>query len=288
MAEVAGRRAPTIRLRRLAAELRRLRVAAGLTVESVTEVTGLDQSSLYRIERAQNKPQRRTVTTLLQLYKVDQERQATLLGWLKESGQTGWFQVYEPFLPEQYQAYVAFEHEAERLKNYESLFVPGLLQTEDYARAVIEGVEAGKGLSSEDVLRRVEVRVQRQAVLARPVPMQLHAVVDEAAIRRQVGGAQVMRDQLAHLVRACSMPNVRLQVVPFGAGAHPGMPGSFVVMDFADPFDAPLVYTDGIAGDAFLETGEDVARFAGTFDLIAKAALSPAHTKNLIQEAAKA
>jgi transcriptional regulator with XRE-family HTH domain len=288
MPDVAGRRAPTIRLRRLAAELRRLRVAAKFTVEAVTEQTGLDQSSLYRIERAQNKPQRRTVTTLLQLYKVEPDRQATLLGWLKESGQTGWFQVYEPYLPEQYQAYVAFEHEAELLKNYESLFVPGLLQTADYALAVIEGVEAGKGLDAEEVQRRVDVRMQRQAVLSRPIPMQLHAVMDEAAIRREVGGANVMQAQLAHLVRACTKPNVRLQVVPYGAGAHPGMPGSFVVMDFADPFDAPLVYTDGIAGDAFLETEEDIARFARTFDLIAKAALSTAHTKKLIEEAAKA
>src|SRR5690348_13287914 len=110
--DVAGRKAPTIRLRRLAGELRRLRVAAGLKIEDVTGRTGLDQSSLYRIERGLNKPQRRTVMTLLQLYTVSEERQGVLLGWLKESGQTGWFQVYEPFLPEQYQAYVAFEHEA--------------------------------------------------------------------------------------------------------------------------------------------------------------------------------
>lgn len=285
MAEVAGRRAPTIRLRRLASELRRLRVAAGLTVEAVTEATGLDQSSLYRIERAQNKPQRRTVLTLLQLYRVEAERRATLLGWLKESGQTGWFQVYEPFLPEQYQAYVAFEHEAERLKNYETLFIPGLLQTTDYARAVITGA-ASKELDPADVERRVEVRIQRQAVLSRPVPMQLHALVDESAIRREVGGSEVMQAQLAHLVRAAGMPNIRLQVVPFGAGAHAGMPGSFVVMDFADPFDAPLVYVDGIAGDAFLETEEDIARFARTFDLIAEAALSPTQSKKLIQQAA--
>ncbi|MGK5677742.1 helix-turn-helix domain-containing protein [Actinoplanes sp. URMC 104] len=285
---MAGRRTPTIRLRRLAAELRRLRVAAQLTVEAVTEATGLDQSSLYRIERAQNKPQRRTVTTLLQLYQVDRERQATLLGWLKESGQTGWFQVYEPYLPEQYQAYVAFEHEAERLKNYESLFVPGLLQTAEYAHAVIADADAGRSLKADDVQRRVDVRMQRQSVLSRPVPMQLHAVVDEAAIRRTVGGAEVMRAQLTHLVKASSLPNVRLQVVPFAAGAHPGMPGSFVVMDFADPFDAPLVYVDGIAGDAFLETEEDVARFARTFDLIAQAALSETQSRKLIQEAARA
>ncbi|MFI5494223.1 Scr1 family TA system antitoxin-like transcriptional regulator [Actinoplanes sp. NPDC051859] len=288
MAEVAGRRAPTIRLRRLASELRRLRVEAKLTVEKVTKETGLDQSSLYRIERALNKPQRRTVITLLQLYQVEKDRQTTLLGWLKESGQTGWFQVHEPFLPEQYQAYVAFEHEAEALKNYESLFIPGLLQTAEYARAVIVDADLGRSLDADAADSRVDVRMQRQSVFTRPVPMQLHAVVDEAALRREVGSAQIMRAQLERLAHACALPNVRLQVVPFKAGAHPGMPGSFVIMDFADPFDAPLVYVDGIAGDAFLETGEDVARFARTFDLIAQAALSPAQSKKMIQEAAKA
>jgi transcriptional regulator with XRE-family HTH domain len=286
--DMAGRRTPTIRLRRLAAELKRLRVGAGFNVEEVTKRTGLDQSSLYRIERAMNKPQRRTVITLLQLYQVDETRQETLLSWLKDSGQQGWFQVYEPFLPEQYQAYVAFEYEAERLLNYENLFVPGLLQTEDYAHAVVEGVEQGKGLSAQDVQRRVDVRMQRQSVLHRPSPMQLHAVIDEAALRREVGGAPVMRAQLDWLVQVSASPHVRLQVVPFSAGAHPGMPGSFVVMQFADPFDAPLVYTDGIAGDAFLETEEDIAAFAGTFDLIAGSALSEAQSKRMIKEAAKA
>lgn len=287
MAEVAGRRAPTIRLRRLAAELRRLRVEAKLTVEAVTAETGLDQSSLYRIERAQNKPQRRTVMTLLQLYQVDKERQTTLLGWLKESGQTGWFQAYEPYLLEQYQAYVAFEHEAESLKNYESLFIPGLLQTADYARAIITGAGAGRSLDADAVQRRIDVRMRRQSVLTRPVPMQLHAVVDEAAIRRELGGVPIMRDQLDHLVQVCAMPNVRVQVVPFEAGVYPGMLGSFVVMDFPDPFDAPLVYVDGLAGDIFLESGDDVARFARMFDAIAKAALSQAQSRKLIQEAAK-
>jgi transcriptional regulator with XRE-family HTH domain len=270
-----------------AAELKRLRVGAGFNIEQVTEQTGLDQSSLYRIERGLNKPQRRTVMTLLKLYEVSGDRQTTLLGWLKESGQTDWFQVYEPHLPEQYQAYVAFEYEAESLLNFESMFMPGLLQTEDYARAVVDRVTAGEGLTAEDIQRRIEVRMQRQSVLHRPTPMQLYAVIDEAAIRREVGGAQVMRAQLEHLVRACAMPQVRIQIVPFGAGAHPGMPGSFVVMQFADPFDAPLVYTDGSAGDAFLETERDVARFASKFETIAGLALSQTQSKKMIQEAAR-
>jgi transcriptional regulator with XRE-family HTH domain len=285
--DVAGRKAPTIRLRRLAGELKRLRVAAGLKQEEVAERTGLDASSIYRIERALNRPQRRTVTTLLSLYGVtDPNRQATLLGWLKDSGQQGWFQLYEPYLPEQYQTYIGFEYEAESLRNYESLFVPGLLQTEDYARAVIRGVVPT--ISPDDVQRRVEVRMQRQIVFQRPTPMQLWAIMDEAAIRREVGGPSVMHAQLQHLVRASASPHIRVQVVPFGAGAHPGMPGSCIVMDFADPFDAPLVYLDSLAGDLFLETADDVERFSATFEQIAAQALTPTQTKKLIQEAARA
>jgi transcriptional regulator with XRE-family HTH domain len=282
----AARKAPTIRLRRLAGELKRLRVDARLRIEDVVKHTGLDQSSIYRIERAMNKPQRRTVMTLLNLYQVPSQRQEILLGWLKDSGQQGWFRVYEPFLPEQYQAYIGLEYEAESLRNFEPLFVPGLLQTEDYAHAVIQGVV--DGISEEDVQRRVDVRMQRQSVLHRPTPMRLHAVVDEAAIRREVGGPEIMHGQLLRLVQASASPHIRLQVVPFGAGAHPGMPGSFVVMDFADPFDAPLVYTDSMMGDAFLETADDVARFTKTFERITEKALSPSQSKKMIQDAAKA
>jgi transcriptional regulator with XRE-family HTH domain len=285
--DVAGRKAPTIRLRRLAAELKRLRVAAGMTVEFAADKTGLDPSSFYRIERALNRPQRRTVLALLDLYGVtDEGRRATLLSWLRDSGQQGWFQVYEPYLPEQYQTFIGFEYEAENLLNYESLFIPGLLQTEDYARAVIHGVVPM--ITDEDLQRRVEVRMQRQSVLHRPTPMQLTAVFDEAAIRRVVGGGEVMQAQLQHLLRAAAWPHITLQVVPFGAGAHPGMPGSFILMNFADPFDAPLVYVDSMAGDLFLEAEEDVKRFAATFERIATAALSPAQTKKMIQEAARA
>jgi transcriptional regulator with XRE-family HTH domain len=285
--DVAGRKAPTIRLRRLAGELKRLRVAAGLKQEEVAERTGLDASSIYRIERALNRPQRRTVMTLLSLYGVtDPNRQATLLGWLKDSGQQGWFQLYEPYLPEQYQTYIGFEYEAESLRNYESLFVPGLLQTEDYARAVIRGVVPA--ISPEDVQRRVEVRMQRQIVFQRPTPMQLWAIMDEAAIRREVGGPSVMHAQLQHLVQASASRHIKVQVVPFGAGAHPGMPGSCIVMDFADPFDAPLVYLDSLAGDLFLETADDVERFSATFERIAAQALTPTQSKKLIQEAARA
>lgn len=286
MSAVPPRKAPTIRLRRLAAELKRLRVEAGLTQEEAAAHTGFDPSSLYRIERAMNKPQRRTVITLMNLYGVtDPARRETLMSWLKESVQQGWVQIYEPYLPELYQTYIQFEYDAERLRNYESLFLPGLLQTEDYARAVIKGI--APDLSADDVKARVDVRMRRQTVLTRPTtPLQLIAVVDEAAIRRVVGGTAIMRAQLEHLLEAAEAPNVTVQVVPFSAGAHPGMPGSFVVMEFAAQVDPPLVYSDSMVGDAFLEAEEDVARFNTAFEQIMKKALSQTKSLSMIRTAA--
>jgi transcriptional regulator with XRE-family HTH domain len=281
------RKPPTVRLRRLSGELKRLRLAAGLSQETVAERTGFDKSSMYRIERALNKPQRRTVITLLDLYGVtDEGERAELLNLLKDAGKQNWFQVYEEYLSDQYATYIGFEGEADALSNYESLFVPGLLQTEDYARAVIHGV--APALADEEVDQRVQVRMQRQRVLAQPEPVKLWVIVDEAVIRRQVGGEEVTRIQMQHLVDAAKAPTITLQVVPFGAGAHPGMPGSFVVMEFPDPSDPALVYTDSMAGDLFLEKDSDVQRYRSTFQQLAAQALSPAETAKILRSAAKA
>ncbi|MEV6346512.1 helix-turn-helix transcriptional regulator [Actinoplanes sp. NPDC051851] len=287
MRNVPVRKVPTVKLRRLTAELKRLRIAAGVTIDDVVKQTGIDQSSVYRIERALNKPQRRTVTTLLALYHVDDQRRETLLTWLKESDQQDWLQAYEPYLPEQYQAYVGFEYEAERLSNYEPLFVPGLLQTADYARAVIEDVGQERHFTPEEVQKRLDVRRHRQSILHRPAPLQLYSVIDEAAIRRTVGGPEIMRAQIQHLAKVSAASNVTLRIVPFSAGAYPGMTGPFTVMYFTDPFDAPLVYAEGVTGNAFLERENDVARFADTFEFIAGAALSVTQSRKLLQEIAK-
>jgi transcriptional regulator with XRE-family HTH domain len=262
-------------------------LAAGLSQEAVAERTGFDKSSMYRIERALNKPQRRTVTTLLDLYGVtDEGQRGDLLALLKDAGKQNWFQAYEEYLSEQYQTYIGFEGEASALSNYESLFVPGLLQTEDYARAVIRGV--APALADDEVDQRVQVRMQRQRVLNQAEPIKLWAIVDEAVTLRQVGGEAVTRAQMQHLVDVVKAPHVTLQVVPFDAGAHPGMPGSFVVMEFPDPSDPALVYTDSMAGDVFLEKDTDVQRYRSTFQQLAAQALSPAETQKILRQAAKA
>jgi len=278
----ARRQPPTVRLRRLASELRGLRTAAGLTREDVAEQTNINAATLYRIETAKVRPQRRTLLALLDHYGVtDEGQRADLIALSRQAAQLGWLQQYEDELPEQYTTYISFEAEARSVRNYESLFVPGLLQTEGYARAVIRGVLP---LASDgDVERRTEARMQRQGVLRRKNPLRLWAIVDEAVLHRRVGGAEVMAEQLQTLVEAARQPHITLQVIPFASGAHAGMPGSFVVMDFPDAADPALVYIDSMAGDLFLEREPDVRRYTITFEHLQATALDPASSVQMIE-----
>jgi transcriptional regulator with XRE-family HTH domain len=278
---MAGKRqTPTVRLRRLAAELRTLRASAGLTRDEVVERTGINVATLYRIEHARVRPQTRTLRTLLDLYGADQEHQADLVALLRDARQRGWLHAYQNELPEQYTTYIGFEGEARSVWNYESLYIPGLLQTEDYARAVI-----GAGLPGarrEDIEPRVEVRIQRQDVLRNDNPLELWAIVDEAALRRQVGGQAVMQAQLNHLLEAAELPNVTLQVIPFSVGAHAGMPGSFVFMQFTEATIPDVIYLDSMAGDLFLEAEADVRRYRLAFEHLRAVAVSPDASRALV------
>jgi transcriptional regulator with XRE-family HTH domain len=276
------RQTPTVRLRRLAAELRSLRTSSGLTRDEIVERTGINVATLYRIEHARVRPQTRTLRTLLDLYGVEGAHRDELIALLRDARQRGWLHAYQSVLPEQYTTYIGFEGEARGVWNYESLFVPGLLQTEDYARAVITGVLP---LATEDeVEHRVEARLQRQAVLAKKKPLRLWAIVDEAVLHRLVGGENVMAKQLQLLVAASRQPHVTVQVLPCAVGAHPGMLGSFVVMDFPDAADPDLVYIESMAGDLFLERDVEVRRYAGIFEHLRAAALSPADSVGFIAD----
>ena len=278
----ARRQPPTVRLRRLAAELRGLRNAAGLTRDEVSEQTGINPATLYRIETAKVRPQRRTLMAMLDKYGVtDEDKRSELIALSRQAAQLGWLQAYESELPELYTTYISFEAEARSVRNYESLFVPGLLQTEAYARDVIR---AGLPLATaEDIRTRVEARLQRQESLRKKDPIRLWAILDEAVLHRQVGGEETMSEQLEALVAAATQPHTTLQVIPFTSGAHAGMPGSFVVMDFPDPADPALVYIDSMAGDLFLERDADVRRFAMTFEHLQATALDPASSIKAIE-----
>jgi transcriptional regulator with XRE-family HTH domain len=274
------RQTPTVRLRRLAAELRSLRATSGLTRETVVERTGINAATLYRIEHGRVRPQTRTLRTLLDLYGVDQEQQAELVTLLRDARQRGWLHAYQSELPEHYTTYIGFEGEAHSVWNYESLFVPGLLQTEDYARAVIRG--GLPNASRDEVERRVEVRMERQALLHNENPLNLWSIVDEAALRRQVGGPEVMQAQFRYLIEVSELPHVTFQVIPFDAGAHPGMPGSFILLQFGDAAIPDVIYVDTMAGELFLEEVADVRRYKLVFEHLRAVAASPEASLSLV------
>jgi transcriptional regulator with XRE-family HTH domain len=274
------RQTPTVRLRRLAAELRSLRASSGLTRDEVVERTGINVATMYRIEHARVRPQTRTLRTLLDLYGVEKEQQAELVGWLRDARERGWLHAYQSELPEQYMNFIGFEGEAESAWNYESLFVPGLLQIEDYARAVIRGGFPTAG--QDEIEHRVEVRMERQDVLRGDNPLKLWGIVDEAALRRQVGGQPVTRAQLRHLLDASELPHITFQVIPFDVGAHAGMPGSFIVLQFAEDAIPDVIYIDSMAGELFLEEDRDVRRYKLVFEHLRAVAASPDASRRLV------
>jgi transcriptional regulator with XRE-family HTH domain len=276
---------PTVRLRRLAATLRRLRESAGLSREDVEEQTAVNEGTLYRLETARSRPQPRTLKTLLNLYEASEAVRADLMDLAKNADAQGWLRAYQAELPEEYAAYISFEHEARSVRNYESLYIPGLLQTEDYAWAVVRGTLPTA--TPEEVENRVKARIERQERLSGDSPLEVWAILDEAAIRRQVGGPKVMAAQLDHLLDLAKQPNVTLQVIPYDAGAHPGMPGSFVYMEFTEPVDPDLVYVDTLAGDLFLESDDDLRLYSSMFDHLRAVALNLAQTKSMMSTVLK-
>jgi transcriptional regulator with XRE-family HTH domain len=264
----------------LAAELRRLRAEAGLTREEVTERTGINEATLYRLEVARARPQTRTLMALLELYGVTEADRTELIALSRQSAEQSWLQSFPNELPEPYTTYISFEGEARTLLNYECLFVPGLLQTEDYARAALQrGNPTG---TKEEVQRLVEARMGRQAVLTRDPPLRLWAIVDEAALHRPVGGHEVMQAQLTRLIEAAELPQVTLQVLPYEVGGHPGMMGAFAILQFGDTAASDVVYIESQAGDLFLESETDLSRFSAIFEHLRALALPPEASVSLI------
>ncbi len=239
-------------------------------------------SWVSRVETGRVGLRGRDLNDLLKLYRVEDSEVADRLTALaKEGKQRGWWSRYSDIVAGPYATYIGFESEANELHAYESLCVPGLLQTEAYARALFSG---GVPTPTDEMIdRKVEVRMARQQVLTRPRPLRLYAVIDEAVLHRRIGGPDVMRGQLEWLVEAAGMANVTLQVVPFDAGPHPGMVGSFSMMTFALPDDPDIVYLEGMSRDVFVES-DDAFWYREAFDQLRAAALGPLETRRRIDD----
>lgn len=260
---------PSLRRRRLAAELRRLRDQSGLSISDVAEKLDWQASRISRIETRQLGITPSDLRKLLDLYGVEEEAYRSRLAELaRRAGQRGWWQQAYPrhIISAVYGDVIAVEQEAAAIRSYQPEVVPGLLQTPGYARAVIRA--GHKGDLGAEIDSRVEVRLERQHVLTRadPPPPRLHVVLNEAVLRRRVGGPDVMRGQIEHLLAEPERANVTIQVLPFESGAHPAMAGPFVLMTFLDPGDLGVVHLENATGGLFLETPEELRTYEEFWD----------------------
>jgi transcriptional regulator with XRE-family HTH domain len=274
---------PTVRGRRLRYELRRLREQAGLTRDEVARRLDWSGSKISRIETGQSRAQTGDVRDLLDIYGIHGGEAEALVQLAREARKRGWWTAYNDVFTG---TYVGLEAEASAMRTYQPQIIPGLLETEDYTRALIRAglVRA----EPEEIDRRVQARMARQAVLTRPDAPSIWAVLDEPTIRRPVGGSGVMQAQLRHLIDVSAAPNskITLQILPFSVGAHPGLSGPFVILDFPSPEDPPVIYLETATDGLYLEETAEIERYTLMFDHLRASALSSSESASLIARVA--
>jgi transcriptional regulator with XRE-family HTH domain len=273
---------PTVQRMLVGAQLRRLRTELGLSREEAGEAIRASEWKIHRLENGQVGFKERDIIDLLRLYEVtDPDEVVAFLLLTREANTPGWWQHYGDVLPRWFRTYVDLESAAALIRTYEGQFIPGLLQTDDYMRAVIGGAQLEE--SSEEMGRRVRLRMARQTLLTREHPPRLWAVVDEAALRRPVGGPEVMRGQLERLIDASKLPNVTLQVLPFAVGAHSGMPGAFSILRFADPELPDVVYLEHLTNAVYLDKRDEVERYLDVMESLCDDSEHPGRTVELLE-----
>jgi len=274
---------PAVRRRKLGAELRALRARAGLKSGEAARLVGWHQSKVSRIETGRSGVKPTDVELLLDAYEVRDAELRELLVVLAGSDDNGrhhWWHAYRGLLSSTYSDFISLESQASVMRTLENSVVPGLLQTPEYAREVTRAAVGGAPDGEVDAL--VEVRLARQDVLRSNPPLRLSAVLDEAALRRTVGGPEVMTRQLGHLAEAARLPHVRIQVLPFGVGAHVGVTGPFVIFSFPSTSDLDVVVLDHLTSSLYLERKEDLQAYSEAFDSLQVHALSPEETLDFI------
>ena len=279
-------RGPTVLRMMLGSQLRRFRETAGVTPEQAAYEIRASRSKISRMEHGRVGFKGRDVNDLLTLYGVhDEQIRTRMLAFAEQASTPGWWSKYDDVLPDWFEAFLGLEGAASVIRTFELQFVYGLFQTEDYARAVT--LLGNKTASAEEIDRRVSVRLKRQAVLAGPDPPQVWSVMDEAVLRRPVGGRTVMRAQLAHLIDVASLPRLTLQVVPFARGGHAASGGSFTVLRFAEPEVPDIVYIEQLTSALYLDSREDVDHYLEVMNELSTEALAPARSAALLAEVTK-
>jgi transcriptional regulator with XRE-family HTH domain len=273
---------PTIRRRRLGAALRRLREGSGMSLDAVAKELGWSTSKVSRIESAKIAVTPADVRALLGVLDALSEEVETLVSLASEDRQPGWWRQYAEVLPPWFEGYLSLESEAALLLAYESEVVPGLLQTEQYAAEILR--QSSYTQLPDEAARAAELRRARQVRLVGPDPIHLDVVINEGALRRVVGDRKMMCDQLTRLIEAVELPNVALRVLPFAAGAHPGVDGSFTVLEFSDPSNPRIVYLDRMTDSEYLDSLRDVAAYRHAHERLRASALSVNDSQEMISE----
>jgi transcriptional regulator with XRE-family HTH domain len=278
---------PTVRRRMLGLEMRKLRDGCGLSSEEVAERMGWHPTKMGRLETGRSGLKAHELSGLLDVYEVEDAVAREALSELSRQGKLRvWWSPYSDVLAQRYSSYIAFEAEAVSARNYQASLIPGLLQTPEYARAITRAIRPDSSVEKVNAL--VDVRLARQnATLAREEPLKLWAIVDESVVRRVVGGTAAMRKQLRHLLEASEQPHITLQVLPFKAGAHAGLLGSFVLLDFPIRGDLDVVYVEGHTSSLYLERDDDLADYGRAFDLLRASAEDVEPSRDLIAKIAE-
>ena len=276
---------PTVLRMLLGAQLRRLREAADMSAEKAGYEIRASRSKISRMETGRVGLKLRDIEDLLILYGVaDEKQRAKIIALARRSREQEWWTQYTDVLPGWFETYLGLESAATAIRSFESQFVPGLFQTEDYARAVTR--LGHKSAPAEEIEQRVGLRLKRQDVIARPQPPRIWAVMDEAVLRRPIGGVAAMRAQLRRLVESAQLPGVRLQAVPFARGGHSGASGSFSILRFEERDLPDVVYIEQLTSAVYLDQRADVEHYLEVADQLSGEALTPADTIRFLEQVA--
>ncbi len=266
----------------LGAQLRRLREDKGVSRDEAGQYIRGSESKISRMELGRVSFKERDVADLLTLYGVEgEETRAAVMGLVEQANEPGWWHRFNDVLPGWFQTYVGLEEAASRIRTYEVQFVPGLLQTKEYARAVITA--GAVGAAPEEIARRVDLRLERQRILDGGDGPLFWAVIDEAALRRPIGGVDVMRGQIQHLIDLMNQPNVTIQVIPFSHGGHAAEGGAFSILRFADPELPDIVYVEQLASALYLDKREEIDRYTEVMERLCAVSTTPAETVDLLR-----
>ncbi|MFE2375913.1 helix-turn-helix domain-containing protein [Streptomyces sp. NPDC059398] len=277
------RSAPTVGQVVLGKRLQELRERAGLSREQAAKVLRVAQATIRRMETAEVALKIPYVQLLLKAYGISEAENDAFVELTEEANQPGWWQRFHGILPDWFSMYVSLEGAASLIRQYEPHFVPGVLQTEEYARAIMMSGAVGE-TSPADIERHVALRMERQSLLARPDAPTLWVVMDETVLRRHAGGRDVMRGQIDRLLRAADLPHVTLQIAEFSSGHHPGTYGPFVLFRFAMPELPDMVYSEYLTGAVYLDARPEVAAHLEVMDRMAAQAATAQRTKEILRD----